>query len=269
MRAARFLRLWLQSLVTGDSTVSTALKLSAIALAVMGARWFDQPAYLYLWLPVWADLARGYSLTYGWALFAVTAVLYGSWMGGHAWVRSGGPVLRVRDDLITDTEVEVLRLQVSNVGDGVLIPRATLLWIDVDGAPDHAAWMPLEMRWTHFPPGTRPQLSWTEEASADICQYQPRGELSERILFAGEFHVPHVLLRPQPARLARVSFCVRVTVPGTRQFFERAFRLEPDDASPLRYRPVRLRNREANSCLVRLLRACKATYMPSGRWGAK
>jgi len=52
-----------------------------------------------------------------------------------------------------------------------------------------------------------------------------------------------------------VSFCVRVTVPGTRQFAERAFRLEPDDAAPLHYRPVRLRNREASSGLIRVWRA--------------
>jgi len=254
MRLIRFLRLWLQSLVTGDSSVTTTLKLGAIVLSLVGAKWFDQPVYLYLWLPVWPDLVHGYSLAYGWALFAIAAILYGTWMGGHAWVRSSGPVLQVASELFADTEVEVFRLQAYNMGDDLLIPRATLLWIEADGVPDHAAWMPLEMRWTHFPPGGRPGLSWTEEASLDICQFEPRGGPSERIVFAGEFQVPHVLLRPQPDRLASVSFCVRVTVPGTRQFTERAFRLEPDEGVPLHYRPIRLWNREANSRLVRLLR---------------
>ncbi len=138
----------------------------------------------------------------------------------------------------------MFRLQVRNNGDGILVPRATLLWIERDGVPDHPSWMPLELRWTHHLPQGSPALSWNEAANVDICKFQERGTAAEVVVFAGDIWVPHVALRPLQRDYSVISFGVRVTIPGTRKFTERAFSLEPDQTSPLGFRPVRLKRRE-------------------------
>ena len=61
--------LWFQSLTVGGSRFSKAVKVSAVVLALVGPRWFDQSLYLYVWLPVWPDVARGY-----WLVLGVTAL---------------------------------------------------------------------------------------------------------------------------------------------------------------------------------------------------
>jgi hypothetical protein len=248
MRLFRFLKLWFESLVVGDSWAGTVLRVAGFAgsvLIVVSATWFD--------------MVRSYWITYGWGLL----VAYIFWMGGHAWVRSTGPVLWVADTPLFDTEPAIYRCRIKNKGDGILTPKAELSWIEVNGTAEHVARMPLELGWVNFPQLERPHLSWSEEASFDICYHEPRGlqlrpqrvrvgppppggaAVPDKVIFAGEFYTPFVPTQPTATGLRPlISFGLRVSVSGTRRFVKRAFSLEPDGGQPHGYRLVRLQNRE-------------------------
>ena len=238
-----FLSAWGRSALWGDSAWAVAGKLLSLLIIIFGLPTvLDEP------VPFFIDFPWGQSIwkepAFGTVLAACLAIVYAIFTAGLAWVRSRGPVLEVGTTLIADTEMEMFRLQVRNSGEGVLVPKATLLWIERNGAPDHPSWMPLELRWTHHPPRESPALSWNEAANVDICQFQQRGTWTEVVVFMGDMQVPHVALRPLQRDYSVVGFGVRVTIPGTRKFTERAFSLEPDQTSPLGFRPVRLTSRE-------------------------
>ena len=134
-----FLNHWLRVLIAGDSAGSTFSKIGTILLVLIGASVFKSPVGVTYWLP---DAAQGgaYQWTVGWLGAVAVAAIYALWAGGIAWVRSRGPRLRVGEMLIPDGETDMFRLSVENCGEGILEPRATLLWVERDGAPDHQAW---------------------------------------------------------------------------------------------------------------------------------
>ena len=151
--------------------------------------------------------------------------------------------LDVDTNLTADGEMDLFRLRVRNAGDQVT-PRAALMWIEADGHPDHAETTPVDLCWMHMRPGTQPEMSWDDVASVDVVYVTDRGRVTERLIFAGAGFQPHVSLRPLQAKYRDVAFCIRLAIPGTRKFYERAFTLEPDPVRPLGLRPVRLANRE-------------------------
>lgn len=132
-------------------------------------------------------------------------------------MRSAGPVLWVADTPFFDTEPAVYRCRISNKGDGILTPKAELSWIEVNGTAEHVARMPLELGWVNFLQRERPHLSWSEEASFDICKREP-----DKVIFTGEFYTPFVSTEPSTAGLRpRINFGVRVSVSGTRRSIDR------------------------------------------------
>lgn len=238
-----FLREWFRAALWGDSVLAIAAKLVAAALVLLGV-----PAFHEKRIPFFVAFPWGWSTwqepSAGVVSAAFLGIGYATYTAGVAWVRSRGPVLEVADTLTADTEVETFRLQVRNRGDGILTPSASFLWIERDEVPDHEAWMPLEVRW--FPDGNPPRLSSGEAANLQICQFQERATPLEVAVFIGRGPVAHVRLRPVQREFSVVSFCVRVGVPGTRRHMDRAFRLEFDPTMPLRFRPVRIRERESS-----------------------
>lgn len=151
--------------------------------------------------------------------------------------------LDVATTLMADSEMNLFRLRVRNASDPTA-PRAALMWIEADGHPDHAETTPVDLCWMHLPPGARPEMAWDDVASVDVAYVADRGRVTEKLIFAGAGFQPHVLLRPVQAAYRDIAFCVRLSIPGTKKVYERAFTLVPDPALPLGLRPVRLADRE-------------------------
>jgi hypothetical protein len=241
----RFLREWVLALVAGDSLTGTLLKLGTIGLGAIGASVLDQPLGVYVWFDLWVP-GRWYQLTLGWAAFSVIAAFYVAWVGGASWARSRGPRLDTAGELIPDGTYQIFRLRVRNGGAGLLVPNAALVWVRDDDGPCQEEILPLNLAWSHLPVGARPQLSWDESATVGVAYVVNRHTVTWRLRFAGEFHEPEEFLQPAQAHSRCIELCVRVTVPGTTKFQERAFRLEPEDTRPLGFRVVRLASQESS-----------------------
>lgn len=238
------MRAWARTLVAADSVAGTLGKVALLLASVVGFPvLFQEELDALLWVPAWGFvISRNW--TVGWVALGLLALGYLLWTGGIAWVRSRGPKLAVADLLVTDTEFDLFRLPVRNSGDGVMIPTATLLWIECDGSLDHEATLPLPMRWMHVVVPNSPHLSWNQQGSVDLVRIAEIGKVTEKLIFTGQFFEAHVLLQPGQQNIRRVVFCVRIDVPGTRKRAERVFSFERDYAQPLTLRPIRLKHLE-------------------------
>jgi hypothetical protein len=238
------LRAWVRTFVAADSVAGTLGKVALLLASVIGLPvLFQEQLDALVWVPAWGFVVSR-TWTVGWVALGLLALGYLLWTGGIAWVRSRGARLEVADALVTDTEFDLFRLPVRNSGDGVMIPTATLLWIEGDGGLDHEATLPLPMRWMHVVVPNSPHLSWNQQGSVDLVKVAEIGKVTEKLVFTGQFFEAHVLLQPAQQRMKRVVFCARIDVPGTRQRAERVFTFERDHSHPLTLRPIRLKHLE-------------------------
>ena len=215
------------SLVVGDSVAGTVIKIGVIIFGLVGASVLEQTVYVYVWFPGLAA-AKAWAWKVGWVLFSVVAAVYVLWFGGITWVRTRGPHLWVDTEPIVDEQHNMFRLMVKNLGNGVLQPNASLEWAKTkDGSAYHGnAQLPGNLEWTHLKEGTRPKLSWKDGATFAIAYINT----VDPSVFA--FAIEHYRL---PAN-EDLTFCIKVTVPGTRQHQERIFSIRFDEQAPLKWR---------------------------------
>jgi hypothetical protein len=228
--------------------------LLALAAIAFGLRIIThEQAWFYVELPPFFQVR--WAPPPGLLLLAAGGFCYIVATAGAAWVRSSGPELVVGDELEEDHDVMVFRLRVKIRGLGTARPAALLeRVVDGDGAAlVLPAQMPIELQWSHTPPGTRPEVSRHIAATVGVVEairnpVTVLGSAPERstrrvtmgLRVHGMHHAP--VVEPLP----RVSIKVSVTIPdGETQ--SRWFGFVPDPDNRMTYRTATLRaDRQGN-----------------------
>jgi hypothetical protein len=197
------------------------------------------PVILSVWFPSWTVL-QNWTLA-DWLLL-ILALGYICFGAGIAWGRASNQAMRVADDLEPDEEHNTIRLLVVNRGRKSIQPVATIMWIESEDGQDHGAITPVECDWMH---GRNVAASQGAIVKVDVASFS-KNEIYHEIHFGnrGAAFYRGIKLRSQTGEGVSVSFCVRVEIPDTTAFQERAFRLEPSQNYPFGLRVIRLRHRE-------------------------
>jgi hypothetical protein len=193
--------------------------------------------------------------TLGLFLLVAASFFYVVGTAGAAWVRSSGPELVVGDSLEEDHDVMVLRLRVRMRGFGTVRPAAFVeRVVDGDGAAlVPQAQMPIELQWSHTPPGMRPEVSRHVAATVGVVEAirnpvavfgsasaPPTRPATLGLRVHGMHHAP--VVDPFP----RVAIQASVTIPGG-ETQSRRFGFVPVPDIRMTYRAATLRaNRQGN-----------------------
>ena len=160
--------------------------------------------------------------TLGLFLLAAASFFYVVGTAGAAWVRSSGPELMVGDALEEDQNAMVFRLRVRIRGFGTARVAAFVEHVmDGDGAAlVPLPQMPIELQWSHTPPGTRPELSRHVAATVGVVEALrppvsvigetswPGRPMTMGLRLHGMHHAP--VVDPLP----RVAIQVSIMIPG-------------------------------------------------------
>jgi hypothetical protein len=190
-------------------------------LVAVGLRITQTQAWFYVELPPLLEVR--WAPAPGLLLLAAAGFCYVIATAGAAWVESSGPELVVGDALEEDQDAMVFRLRVRLRGLGTAQPAAFVeRVVDGDGAAlVPPAQMPIELQWSHTPPGTRPEVSKHVASTVGVGEAirnpvsvigntsWPERRMTMGLRIHGMHHAP-VVVEPLP----RVAIKVSVTIPG-------------------------------------------------------
>ncbi len=149
------------------------------------------------------------------------------------------PDIHVATELRGDKERRVFLLSVVNKGDGIATPNARLWWLKSDDGQDHTNYTPRDIPWIDI----APRLSHSDVGKVIAVYVDHENKV---LKFLGNDH-RHVLMFSPTGQRIGASFRIKISLPGTRWFADRDFRLEPDETAPLKFRAVLMAQEDATS----------------------
>jgi hypothetical protein len=186
------------------------------------------------------------SLPAGLLISAIALVFWGAMTGSLAWLLTRGPRLRVTDPLEVDVPARCFRLRIYNDSAVRCQPKVSLMRVwDTDSEVDllDPAQAPLELQWTHQPPGVRAELSRQEYRGESVGVFRvdavPRvAGAPQNLIACGAFHQP--ALGGVKDLAGRMIFViVAITLPefaGRREHIE-ILEIDGDSSAPLGFKP--------------------------------